>query len=375
MPDPETYFSPLRHLYSFSYASTLTTSGQHNLAVKVETASGAITSEGQSFSLEVEPPNPILVMPPAQIVRQAPQDDPFNTKLLLPEKQELEVIIEFPDDHPRPLARTTLYVDGQAADQNETEPFDTFVWDLSEYSDSAEHSLVVEVVDSLGMSKASMSVPITVTTVQPPTGFQAFLARYRLYIAAGAIIVAGGILIVVLLTGRVRIRSRRERRADRKRYTDPVTQPVAIQQAEPPSKKKQAVRAPWRRGERERVPEAPAYLTRVREDGEPMTGNPIPMIEQETSFGTDPVQATKVLDHPSVAALHARLKRTESGEFLLLDNGSVAGTWVNYEAVPKSGHVLKHGDMVHFGLLMYRFSLKNPPADAEPKIIPEAPAE
>jgi predicted component of type VI protein secretion system len=106
-----------------------------------------------------------------------------------------------------------------------------------------------------------------------------------------------------------------------------------------------------------------------------MTGNPIPMVEQETTFGTDPVHATHVFDHPSVAALHARLKRTDGGDFLLLDNNSIAGTWVNYEAVPKGGSLLKHGDVVHFGQLMYRFSLKNPPADAEPKIIPEVPAE
>ena len=371
LPDPETYFSPLRHLYALNYNSTLTQSGEHRLSAEVQTAAGTITSESQSFSLDVQPPNPILVMPPAQIVRQAPEEDPFNTKLLLPEKQELEIIIEFPDSHPRPLARTTLYVDGQPAAQNEEEPFDSFLWDLSSYADSAEHTLVVEVVDILGMSKASMGVPVTVTVVHPPSGVQAFLARYRSYIAIGAIVLAGGILLIVLLTGRLRIRSRRERRADRKRYTDPVTQPVNIQQAEPPAKKKQAARVPWARGER--VQDAPAYLTRLRIDGEPMTGNPIPMSEQELTFGADPVQATHVLDHPSVAALHARLKWTQGGDFLLLDNHSVAGTWVNYDPIPKAGRVLKHGDVVHFGQLMYRFSLKNPPADAEPKIIPEAP--
>jgi hypothetical protein len=373
LPDPESYFSPLRHSYSLSYSSTLTTSGEHSLAAEVQTPAGTITSESQTFSLDVQPPNPILVMPPAQIVRQAPPDDPFNTEILLPEQQELEVIIEFPDNHPRPLARTTLYVDGQLAAQNEAEPFDNFVWDLSAYSESAEHTLMVEVVDSLGMSKTSMSAPVMVTVVRAPTGAQAFLARYRTNIAIGAIAVAGGILLIVLLSGRLRLRSRSERRADRKRNTDPVTQPVKIQQAEPPVKRKQAKRPPWARAERWQ--EAPAYLTRLRTDGEPMTGLPVPLTEKETTFGTDPVQAMHVLDHPSVAALHARLKQTEGGDFTLADNNSVAGTWVNFDPVSKAGRVLKHGDVVHFGQLMYRFSLKHPPADAEPKIIPEAPAE
>jgi hypothetical protein len=372
-PDLDMYFSPLRHLYSLSYDSTMTTSGEHSLAAEVQGPAGTITSESQSLSLEVEPPNPILVMPPAQIVRQAPPEDAFNTELLLPEQQELEVIIEFPDEHPRPLTRTTLYVDGQPVAQNDSEPFDRFVWDLSAYNESAEHTLVVEVVDSLGMNKSSMGASVTVTVVQAPTGAQAFLAQYRTYIAIGAIIVAGGILLIVLLSGRLRIRSRSERRADRKRNTDPVTQPVSIQQAEPQSKKKQAARLPWARSERWQ--DAPAHLTRLRSDGEPMTGNPIPLVEKENTFGTDPVQAAHVLDHPSLAALHARLKRTDGGDFLLIDNNTVAGTWVNYDPVPKDGRFLKHGDVVHFGQLMYRFSLKNPPATVEPKIIPEAPAE
>lgn len=373
LPDPESYFTPLRHLYSFSYNSTLTASGEHTIAAEVETSAGMITSGGQSFDLEVEPPNPILVMPPAQIVRQAPPDDPFNTEILLPEQQALEAIIEFPDNHPRPLARTTLYVDGQPVAQNDSEPFDRFIWDLSVYDESAEHTLVVEVVDSLGMSKASMGVPVVLTVVHAPTGIQAFLAKYRTYIAVGAIVVTGGILILILLSGRFRIRSRSERRADRKRYTDPVTQPVQIQQAEPASKRKQARGSSWTQADRWQ--DAPAHLTRLGANGEPVSGHPIPLTENETTFGTDPVQAEHVLDHPSIAALHARLIRTPGGDFALSDNDTVAGTWVNYDLIPEDGRVLRHGDVVHFGQLMYRFSLKKPPADAEPKIIPEASAE
>ena len=213
LPDPESYFSPLRHLYSLSYNSTLTTSGEHTLAVEVNNSAGTITSEDQTFSLDVAPPNPILVMPPTQIVRQAPSDDPFNTELLLPEQQELEIIVEFPDNHPRPLARTTLYVDDQPVAQNNAEPFDRFTWDLSGYTESAEHTLVVEAVDSLGMSKASMGAPVMVTVVNAPTGIQAFLARYRTYIAFGAMAVAGSILldhsVVRSLAGQVAERAAR----------------------------------------------------------------------------------------------------------------------------------------------------------------------
>ena len=373
-PDPESYFAPLRHLYSLSYNSTLTTSGEHTLAVEVQTPSGTVTtSESQTFSVDVQPPNPILVMPPEQIVRQAPADDPFNTELLLPDQQQLEIIVEFPDNHPRPLVRTTLYVDGQPAAQNDASPFDHFVWELSSYSESAQHNLVVEAVDSLGMSKASMSVPVMVTVVHAPTGAQALLAEYRSQIAMGAIVLAGGILLIILLSGRLRVRSRRELRETRERSVDPVTQPVSIQQAEPPSKRRQAKRPAWMRGDR--LQNAPAYLTRLGSNGEPVTGHPIPLVEKETTFGTDPVQAEHVLDHPSIAALHARIERTDGGDFLLVDNDTVAGTWVNYDPIPKDGHIMKHEDMVHFGQLMYRFALKKSPAESEPKITPEALAE
>jgi hypothetical protein len=144
---------------------------------------------------------------------------------------------------------------------------------------------------------------------------------------------------------------------------------VSIQQAEP-KKRKHSARLPWVRANR--LKDAPAYLTRLGPNGEPVTGQPIPLTEKETTFGTDPVQSAHVLDHPSIASLHSQIKRTESGEFLLFDNDTVAGTWVNYEPVQKDGQIVKHGDVVHFGQLVYRFTLKNPSADVEPKIIPEA---
>ena len=376
LPDPETYFKPLRHLYSLTYNSTQTTSGEHNLAVEVKTPAGQIISEEQSFELNVEPPNPILVMPPTQIVRQAPPDDVFDNEHLLPERQQIEIIIEFPDNHPRPLARTTLYVDGQPEAQNDAEPFDSFTWDLSDYNESGQHELVVEVVDALGMSNTSMGMPVTITVVHAPTGGQAFLARYRSYIAIGAMSLAGIILTTILLWGRMRIKSRRERQESHRRKTDPVTQPVSIRQAEPPSKRKgsrkgrQASRLPWMRFDP--LQNAPAHFIQLGSNGEPLTGHPIPLIEKEITFGTDPIQSAYVLDHPSIAALHARLKRTENGDFILSDNSTVAGTWVNFDPIPKEGCILKHGDVVNFGQLTYRFALRKPPADTEPNIIPEA---
>ena len=92
-----------------------------------------------------------------------------------------------------------------------------------------------------------------------------------------------------------------------------------------------------------RLKDAPAYLTRLGPGGEPVTGQPIPLTEKVTTFGTDPVQSVHVLDHPSIAALHSQIKQTESGEFLLADNDTVAGTWVNFDPVPKDGRIMNMG--------------------------------
>jgi predicted component of type VI protein secretion system len=62
------------------------------------------------------------------------------------------------------------------------------------------------------------------------------------------------------------------------------------------------------------------------------------------------------------------LRQTDDGGFLLLDNNSIAGTWVNYDPIPREGCRLAHGDMVHFGQLIYRFTLSMPPIVSIPKI-------
>ena len=116
------------------------------------------------------------------------------------------------------------------------------------------------------------------------------------------------------------------------------------------------------------MPEAPAYLTRLTHGGEPASAVPIPVLEKDMTFGTDPVQSMRVLDDPSISPLHARIKRTEEGVFHIHDHGSVAGTWVNFEPVTREGRRLRHGDRIHFGQLMYRFDLNQPPAESEPKV-------
>lgn len=384
-PDPEAYFAALRRVYALSYTSRVKAAGEHMLSVKVDLPAGAgsLVSAEQKFIVDIQPPNPFPITSSLQVIRRAPEDDPFNTEILLPTTQEIEIIIEFPDGHPRPITRTTLYVDGLIMDENTVEPFNLFTWDLSTYTSSGEHQIIVEAVDSLGLNKLSMGVPVMVTVIQPPRGITALLAKYRTPITFGAITLAGLVLFLILISGRFRMPSIRAAQEARRADADPLTQsikavtesplqaPLADASAAPaPGGKTRKLRVLSKKasaGSKSRV-EAAASFIRINADGMPVAVAPIPLIEKEIIFGTDPVQCTQIMDDPSISSLHARLKQTDDGGYLLQDNGSVAGTWVNYEPIPREGYRLAHGDMIHFGQLIYRFTLRTEPVVSKPTV-------
>jgi hypothetical protein len=373
-PDPNLYFAPLRHVYEVIYTSSLTTSGEHTLGFYITAQETTIPALDRTFSIEVQPPNPIFVSPPLQITRQPPADDPYNREVLEPSQQVIEIIVEFPDGYRRGLKRTTLYVDGQVAAQNTREPFDRFVWDYSAFTESGQHQIIVEAEDVLGLTKSSIGIPVKFTVIHAPSGVEAFLAQYSSQLVMGSIIFAGLALLLILVRSRVKNMPESRRRRDRRAKEDPLTQPVPALTEPPVSATKKAKSQPrfnWMGSWKNRVPSAPAYLVRLTNGGEPASAAPIPILEKDMTFGTDPVQSLHVLDDPSIAPLHARLKQTGDGVFMLMDNGSVAGTWVNYEAVTREGVCLRHGDRIHFGRMQYRFDLNQPPAESEPKVIPQ----
>jgi hypothetical protein len=372
-PDINTYFAPLRHIYTLTYTSALTEAGSHTLGVYVDTPQAVIPAPDITFTVDVQPPNVFFIAPPLQITRQPPVEDPYNPDILLPTSQPLEVIVEFPDGHIRDIERVTFYVDGAAVAENTSAPFEAFTWDLSLYTESGDHTLSVEVEDALGLKRTSAGTLVTVTVIPAPGGLEAFMARYRSYVILGAIGLAGVALMSILLFGRnARRTSTIDRVESRKRLEDPLTQPVPAITEVATKKTRTQPRKPlapgWMQPKAPRLPEAPAYLIRLTNGGEPASVSPIPL-EREMTFGTDPVQAQRVLDDPSIAPLHARIKQLEDGAFMLYDQGSVAGTWVNYDPVTREGRRLQHGDRIHFGQLAYRFDLNQAQPASEPKVL------
>jgi len=352
LPGLETYFAPLRSTYQLTYSSGILTSGQHTLTAQADLDGESITSNALTFSLDIQPPNPMLVAPPDQIVRQAPDDQTTKTSAFLPKEQPIEIIVEFPDGRTRPLVRTTLFVDNQKVAENTGEPFNRFTWDLSGYAASGQHILSVEAVDSLGLSKTSLGVPVMITVIKPKFGLLPFLSRNSKWVTLAAIVFAGAVLGVILAGGRFR---RRPRPADQGALLDPLTQPVDGETG-------RRMRMPWKRPPKQ----ADAYLERLKEDDQPMAAAPIPVIVPEMTFGSDPMQVTRILDDPSVSPLHARLQE-QNGEYILSDENSVAGTWVNYKMLTAPCR-LQHGDVLQIGRLTYRFMLRRPPERRQPRV-------
>ena len=82
------------------------------------------------------------------------------------------------------------------------------------------------------------------------------------------------------------------------------------------------------------------------EDGEDIRPYPL---RDVTNLGRDETRTDISLDNPAVSRVHATLVKEED-DFLIYDQGSRNGTWVNGRRLPFKGHaVLENGDMIELG--------------------------
>jgi hypothetical protein len=413
LPEIEPLFQPLRQDYQVLYTSAIRKSGSHSLSVQIHLAGGPIASVGSSasvegpasvggpsssetllsnentFDLAVQPPNPIFLSPPASIQRYWTTPENDATTALAPKKVGLQIMVEFPDQHRRPLKSTRLYVNGKMVAENNSEPFDSFDWPLDDLSTPTRQMLRAEAIDSLNLSGSSIEIPVEVLIDQPARTAISERVSTNGIIAVAAVIAAGVVLALVLVfTGTHRLFRRKRQQAEKRLMKDPVTQPVVIRQDPSRPGKNQPERkgSPtnphvtkpagtrvssawsnpiWSRGSTQT---APARLIALDENEQPITGGAIPLTRQEITFGTDPQRATQILDSATVNELHARLYRSPDGSFYVADQDTIGGTWVNYAPVSSSGTRLEHGDLIHIGRVMFRFELANP-AQPEIKVI------
>ena len=346
LPGPEDYFQPMRYLYQASYTSRLNTSGNHTLYVSLDPEIEK-PDTGRSFSIRLQPPNPIFLSPPAQVVQSLQEGTQTTAAIVSPQKLDLQVVIEFPDGHPRPIQVSRLLVDGEVVDENTTEPFDQFEWPLTDIVSSGTFQLQVEVVDSLGLSRRSIETPVEVLVPAAPSfSLLDGISLERLVIGGAILVLSISLIVTILLLSRHK--RRKKRSASIPAPTRPIS-PEALASNISPSWPRQHSGAP-----------APARLMRISEGGHTVAGSAIALSRPEITFGSDPRQSIVVIDHPSLDALHARLVQSGPGLFRLYDCTSLAGTWVNWERIDNSGVQLKHEDLIQLGGITYRFEINRP---------------
>ncbi|MDD5371041.1 MAG: FHA domain-containing protein [Anaerolineaceae bacterium] len=361
-PDLNAMLQPLNGIYQLTYTSSASQAGDQSLAVQIQQPDGVLASQPIQFQLDIQAPNPMLVSAPSEILRTCPADSRDPLKALEPLTLSLRALVEFPDGHPRPLQATRLYVDGALVSENTAAPFETFQWNLSGYTDTGRHLLKVEAEDDLGLSKQSLEIPVDIRVVIPPADLKTLVTRHQALATWAAILLAGALLGSAILLGvRKGVFRRREKVAGNQ--GDPLIQPMPTNPpGHPHGRQVLADRA--RRLWRGAAHMEPAQLLWLDEEGETLSTSPITLEGHELTFGRNPRQVSYVLNDSSVEPVHCRLTRSETGDFLLHDLGSVAGTWVNYAPISSGGVHLEHGDIIHIGRLTFRFSLMKPGAAA-----------
>ncbi len=367
IPDPSGYLQFLRGVYTLIYDSNVRQAGNQTLSAQVQLPEGTITSETVNFTVDIQPPNPMLLTPPEEITRSCPADATVPLEALTPTTQTIRALVEFPDGHPRELKATRLYIDGKMASENLKTPFDQFQWDIQGYKESGRHLIKVEAEDALGLSQQSLEIPVDIRIVIPPATLETTLARNRHSVTWAAIALAGLALMLVLYFGERKglFKARQKNHNGETLLGDP-TGPVTSPNKEHSASVTGGI-IKTRRGGHVSMD---ARLIFIDSEGEPLPQAALPLSGWEVLFGREPAEASCVLNDASIEGLHARLTIDDKGNYLLSDLNSTAGTWINYAPVSMDGAYLEHGDIIHIGRVAFRFLLTKPGQTRIPSVEP-----
>ncbi len=389
IPSPEAYLSNVRDIYHLAYESRITTEGPRQLQADIQVGDEVITAPAVNFDLSLLPPDLAFIMPAVEITRNLPAS--LESSLwrqagldeLVPREQTLPILIDFPDGRIRPLQWTRLYIDGELAAENAEPPFDEFVWDLSAYTTSSQHVLRIEALDSLGMLGKSIETPVDVRVQIPGIKPLAYVVQNGPVMLALAVLLAGALVgLFLILGGKIGpriLRAPAVTRFSRSGRTKNVIEPNPAAgesrlRAEATGRRLSGWvnRLHW--PQRRLSPQAYAYLVYISEAEETTPVTPISISSDEITFGRDKSLAMLVLEDASVDMLHSRMKRNPDGSYRLVDEGSIAGTWVNYTQVGQEGITLEHGDLIHIGRVGFRYKLRDLRRVRKPVIHPEEKA-
>jgi hypothetical protein len=362
----EDYLEPLRSIYTIEYDSPVRESGVHQMFTQVQTGDGLIKTPLQSYEIKLSAPRPVFIMPPPSISRQAPPTEgrlpgeQTSPKDYLPKEMPLKILVEFPDGRPRPLVRSTLYIDRVIAVENQAPPFDQFNWDISKYTQTGQHLMQVEIEDNLGMVGASIETPVDI--LLPPTRVSLIskLSPYLPLMAGVTAAVAGMLLLFILvLNGKIHPSSHHWLKGivkTRSGKPDHGVLTTSLDQADPGASHHLPDWSALFQKQSRLNPKVLATLNPAGGSEDHQDLAPITITQEIFIIGRDILQANLVLDDPTIEPIHARIVYVANQDFYITDQGTLAGTWVNYLPVSGEGTRLEHGDLIHFGRVTFHFS-------------------
>ena len=392
LPNIGTYLDPMRHSYQVAYVSKAASSGTYSVVAVVSSGDLQVQSLPRSFTINLQPPNPVFMALPSHIERQIveekqtpqPENITPGEPILLPKETNLEVLVEFPDGYKRPLAGSALVVDGAVVWRNHEIPFDAFTWDLSGYTEDGQHLVQAVITDTLGLQGASMAMPVEILVESLPIPLSERFSGRGLWVVGVAVLVLTAVIGFVLILGErlkpygayqrifsktiLPVQKRSSQIQEGKDAAAAKIEHASSNGSEKPSGLPSWINRFTRRGIRT-SPKALAYLVPVMEGDSPTGESPIALHAGEIILGRDPRQVTQALSDPALQAVHTRLYY-EYGKYHIFDAGTTAGTWVNFTRVPPEGIILRHGDLVHIGRTPFRFTARDSKDARKPVIIP-----
>jgi len=264
---------------------------------------------------------------------------------LQPAIQPIAINVKWPDDLPRQLSDVTLLVDGQSERipggwQDNNQGQIELNWDISRLEEGTVE-IVIQVVDELGyqgISKPAV-VNITIDRPLPPTPIPTaepqepapqtpYSSPLRWDLLAGAAFFLFLVLLALLWRRRRASSKNGLAENDSENIEDPNMHSA----------------------------DGLALVASL----EPLSGTqgePFPIKGENVTIGSQSQNAQIVLEDDTVSRLHARIRRQDQ-EYWLFDEGGSEGTYLNYERLGLAPQKLIDGDVIQFGKVTYRFSLR-----------------
>ncbi len=372
LPDPKSYLEGMGYVYTLVYESALRTTETADIAVQIKTAAlGTLKSDFKMLSVVVEQ---------AQLAFQNLANDVAiqldNDKKTMPKELPLEVSIEFIDNYPREIVSTSLFINGKKVKENKEPPYGGFVIDLAPYQESTILKLEVRLNDIWGLQGSTGEKTIEIKVTKPETFIEEVSKGANRWLILGAglgVLVLAAIFIVPNLR-----KKQKPNTQDSVVAETPKTSSEPAEDKKPGKKesllgkllsKKPAVKkvpqeaeskqreAPTQTSPELSLPPARHFgsLLKLDQDSTPSAVRPFLLTKSSVYIGRDPKLVDLVLDDPAIDPLHAELQLFDDGRATLTDFKTIAGTYRNYKAITANATPLQHGDILHFGTIMYRF--------------------